>query len=31
LYWMWRNGWEHVQLVNFGSNAGPLGAGHGVK
>ena len=21
LYWMWRNGWEHVQLVNFGSNA----------
>jgi len=31
LYWMWRNGWEYVQLVNFGSNAGQLGTGHGVK
>src|SRR5277367_1813096 len=31
LYWMWRNGWEYVQLVNFGSNAGQLGTGHGVR
>jgi transposase len=31
LYWMWRNGWEYVQLVNFGSNAGQLGTGHGVQ
>jgi transposase len=30
LYWMWRNGWEYVQLVNFGSHAGQLGTGHGV-
>jgi transposase len=30
LYWMWRNGWEYVQLVKFGSNAGQLGTGHGV-
>jgi transposase len=27
LYWMWRNGWEYVQLVNFGSHAGQLGTG----
>jgi transposase len=31
LYGMWRNGWEYVQLVNFGSNAGQLGTGHGVQ
>jgi transposase len=31
LYWMWRNGWEYVQLVNFGSHAGELGTGHGVQ
>jgi transposase len=31
LYWMWRNGWEYAQLVNFGSNTGQLGTGHGVK
>jgi transposase len=31
LYWMWRNGWQYSQLVNFGSNAGKLGTGHGVK
>jgi len=30
LYWMWRNGWEYVQLVKFGSDAGQLGTGHGV-
>ena len=31
LYWMWRNGWQYAQLVEFGSNAGKLGTGHGVK
>jgi transposase len=31
LYWMWRNGWEYVQLVKFSSNAGQLGTGHGVN
>jgi len=31
LYWMWRNHWQYSQLVAFGSNAGKLGTGHGVK
>jgi len=31
LYWMWRNGWDYSQLVSFGSNAGKLATGHGVK
>ena len=31
LYWMWRNKWQYAQLVEFGSNAGKLGTGHGVK
>ena len=31
LYWMWRNGWQYAQLVEFGSHAGKLGTGHGVK
>jgi transposase len=31
LYWMWRNGWDYSQLVEFGSNAGKLGIGHGAK
>ncbi len=31
LYWMWRNGWDHSQLVEFGSNAGKLVISHGVK
>jgi transposase len=31
LYWMWRNGWDYSQLVEFGSHAGKLVAGHGVK
>jgi transposase len=31
LYWMWRNGWQYSQLVEFGSYAGKLGTGHGVK
>jgi transposase len=31
LYWMWRNGWENSQLVEFGSHAGQLEIGHGVN
>jgi transposase len=31
LYWMWRNGWEYAQSVEFGSNAGQLVTGHGVN
>jgi transposase len=31
LYWMWRNGWEYSQWIKFGSNAGQLVTGHGVK
>jgi transposase len=31
LYWMWRNGWDYSKFVEFGSNAGKLGIGHGVK
>src|SRR5271155_3145274 len=31
LYWMWRSGWDYAQWVKFGSNAGQLGTGHGVK
>jgi transposase len=31
LYWMWRNGWDYSQLVEFGSNAGKLVISHGVK
>jgi transposase len=31
LYWMWRNGCEYSQSVEFGSYAGQLGSGHGVK
>jgi transposase len=31
LYWMWRNGREYSQSVEFGSYAGQLGTGHGVK
>jgi transposase len=30
LYWMWRNGWEYAQSVEFGSHAGQLVIGHGV-
>jgi hypothetical protein len=30
LYWMWRNHWQYSQLVEFGSNAGKLGTGHGA-
>jgi transposase len=31
LYWMWRNGWEYLQWVKFGSNVGQLATGHGVN
>lgn len=31
LYWMWRNGWEYPQSVEFGSHAGQLVTGHGVN
>jgi transposase len=31
LYWMWRNGWQYSQMVEFGSHAGKLVIGHGVK
>ncbi len=31
LYWMWRNGWDYSQSVKFGSYAGQLGTGHGMK
>jgi transposase len=31
LYWMWRNGWEYSQLVEFGSYAGKLATGQGVN
>jgi transposase len=31
LYWMWRNGWDYSQFVEFGSHAGELVTGHGVN
>jgi hypothetical protein len=31
LYWMWRNGCEYSPMLEFGSYAGQLGTGHGVK
>src|ERR1700675_1993269 len=31
LYWMWRNDWQYSQWVEFGSNVGQLGTGHGVQ
>ena len=31
LYWMWRNGCEYSPAMEFGSYAGQLGTGHGVK
>jgi transposase len=31
LYWMWRNGCKYSQSIEFGSYAGELGTGHGVK
>jgi predicted oxidoreductase len=29
--WMWRNGCEYSPSLEFGSYAGQLGTGHGVK
>jgi len=31
LYWMWRNGYAYSPTMEFGSYAGHLGIGHGVK
>ena len=31
LYWMWRNGCEYSQALEFSSYAGQLGTGHGAK
>jgi transposase len=31
LYWMWRNGQEYSQSIEFGSYAGELVTGQGVK
>src|SRR4030095_7126410 len=31
LYWMWRNGCEYSQSLEFGSYAGQLEIGNGVK
>ena len=31
LYWMWRNGCEYSQSLEFGSHAGKLGTGDGVR
>ncbi|HXP38689.1 MAG TPA: hypothetical protein VN833_00390, partial [Candidatus Acidoferrales bacterium] len=31
LYWMWRKGWDYEQLRKFGSHAGKLESGDGVK
>jgi transposase len=31
LYWMWRNACEYSPSLEFGSYAGQLGTGHGVK
>src|SRR6202790_1697858 len=31
LYWMWRKGWDYEQVEKFGSHAGKLGTGDGVR
>jgi transposase len=31
LFWMWRREWDYQQFREFGSNAGELGIGHGVR
>jgi transposase len=31
LYWMWRKEWDYEQVKKFGSHAGQLGTGDGVK
>ena len=31
LYWMWRKGWDYEQVKKFGSHAGQLEPGDGVR
>jgi transposase len=31
LYWMWRKEWDYAQFLKFGSHAGQLETGYGVK
>jgi len=31
LFWMWRKEWNYEQVRKFGSHAGQLVTGHGVK
>jgi hypothetical protein len=31
LFWIWSDGWEYSHCVEFGSHAGELVTGHGVK
>jgi transposase len=31
LFWMWRKGWNYQQVLQFGSHAGELVTGYGVK
>jgi transposase len=31
LFWMWRKGWDYQQILEFGSHAGQLVTGYGVK
>ena len=31
MFWMWRKGWDYQQVLKFGSHAGHLETGHGVK
>jgi hypothetical protein len=31
LYWMWRKEWTYERVLQFGSHAGQLVTGHGVK
>ncbi len=31
LFWMWRKQWNYEQVKKFGSHAGQLVTGHGVK
>jgi transposase len=31
MYWMLRKGWDYAQVKKFGSHAGQLGTGYGVK
>jgi len=31
MYWMWRKEWDYQQFLTFGSHAGQLETGYGVK